>query len=351
MKRGTIIAIVSGAMGLFLLSTAYFADAQGVSYGGTFNGSNVISSDVGIMKPKPKVEINRESIPVLQLVTELVEILPGEIRRLSYDSGDHNGESPMDQAVPGLRAGSVTMGAVAVKGGIMVSYRLKLVRLDRDGLTLDITITDNTNKVLATRALSLRNYEEGMIEFASTEGGDKRLAVRFLPIIKAIPPVQDIPTALLRSMTIGGMLIRNGNELLSRGSVFSFSADDMTGKMLPFISFNSQSTGFLVMSCRPFPGAVVTGYFEDKKLVFEWNGDSYEYLSMDKPFMPEGRWAAYFWQAPNAPQAPPQGMGVGAFVATPDEVAARIGKMMEMRKGTQGFELKPGSDGVTIQGN
>jgi hypothetical protein len=319
MKRRTIIMVISMIVGLFPLSVPHFADTQGTSYGETISGA-----------VKVKVEINREPIPILQITTELVEILPGETRILNSHSREY-------QAYPGgpaLRVGSTGVGSMGMKAGATILYKFKVARLDRDGLALDITITDSSNKVLAAHTLSLRNYEEGMIEFASAENGDKRLAVRFLPTIKSIPPVQDFP-ALLRSFTLSGLLIRNGEELISRWASISDTLDDLIGKKLPFFSFDSPRTGFLVMSYRPFPGAVVAGYFDDKKLIFEWNGDVYEWLSMDKPFMPEGRWAAYFWQAPSSPPAPGTAFAIGGFEADPDEFTAKVNQMIEMRKGAR----------------
>jgi hypothetical protein len=343
MKRRAFIAVISLVMGLFLLSLPHFAAAQGISYGGTTSGAVIVNGDGVTMKTKVKVEINREPIPILQLATELVEILPGETRILTSNSGEYKAMYPGGAA---LRAGSTGVGSMGMKAGVPISYKFKVARLDRNGLALDITITDNSNKVLAARMLSLRNYEEGMIEFASTENGDKRLAVRFLPTIKAIPPVQDFP-ALLRSFTLSGLLIRNGDELLSRGTFISSTLDDLMGEKMPFFTFESQRTGFLVMSYRPFPGAVVAGYFDDKKLIFEWNGDVYEWLSMDKPFMPEGRWAAYFWQAPPALLAPETEMGFGGFEADSDELAATISRMIEMRKGAK--TIKTGPAGIIYQ--
>jgi hypothetical protein len=344
----SITAVISIVVSLILLSPSRFACGQSISSSVTFTSN--VKDDSVTMKPKVVVEINREPIPILQLATELVEILPGETRPLT--STANIGSFPWLSA---LRAGATLGGALAVKAGVSISYRLKVARLDRDGLTLDITITDNSNRVLATRVLSLRNYEEGMIEFASAENGDKRLAFRLLPTIKIIPPVQEFP-ALLRSFTLSGLLIRNGDELVSRGAVFSSTLDDLTGKKQPFFTFNSQRSGFLVMSYRPFPGAVVAGYFEDKKIVFEWNGDTYEYFSLDKPFLPEGKWAAYFWQASPAPPAPATGMGIGAFEADPAELAAKVSQMVEMinsvrpDKGAGGMSITIGPEGVTLRG-
>jgi hypothetical protein len=324
MKRKTIITIISAVMGLFLHSTPQFADTQGVSYGGTFSGSNIVDSNGNMAKPKVNVEINREPIPTVQLAIELVEILPGETRALTSDL------SRMLQIETMLRTGSTITGSMAMKADGSILYNVKVVRLDRDGLTLDITITDNSNKVLATRTLLLRNYEEGIIEFASAENGDKRLALRFLPTIKTIPPVQDFP-ALLRSFALSGLLIRNGDELLSRGIFVSSTLDNLTGEIMSFITFNSQRTGFLVMSYRPFSGAKVAGYFEDKKLIFEWNGDTYECLSMDKPFLPDGKWAAYFWQAaPGSPALDPR-ITVGIITADPKELPKIVDRMMNTK--------------------
>jgi hypothetical protein len=288
---------------------------------------------VGISGPgvqwKPKLEINREPIPTLRLATELVEILPGETRRLAFDSGEDTGGSLTAFPSPyALVAGGTASGSLGMKAGVPIHYSLKVVQLDKDGLVLDIKISDESKTVLATRTLALKNYDEALIEFASTANGERRLALRFLPTIIPIPPVQDYP-ALVPSLTLSGLLIRNGYELISRGGSTRGTVDDLSGTKLQFFTFHSQRTGFLVMSYRPFPGARVAGYFEDKKLIFEWNGDSYEYFSLDKPFMPEGRWAAWFWEAGPSSGS---GMGIGGFEADPNtgELADRANQMMQM---------------------
>jgi hypothetical protein len=116
---------------------------------------------------------------------------------------------------------------------------------------------------------------------------------------------------------------------------------DLMGGEKPFFTFESQRTGFLVMSYRPFSGAVAAGYFEDKKLIFEWNGDTYKWLSMDKPFLPEGRWAAYFWQAALAFPASDKEIGVGGFEADPDELQVKVNQMIEMRKSASTIKTGP----------
>jgi len=328
MKRRASIAVISFNVSFLLLSFPNFANAQGIGGGG------VIGASAPDVPWKPKVEINWEPIPTLQLATELVEILPGETRRVAFDSGEREGNALAAYPSPlALRAGSTVSGSMGMKAGVPIGYALKVAKLDRNGLVLDITITDGAKNVLATRTLDLRNYEEGVIEFASTANGDRKLAVRFLPTIKAIPPVQDYPV-LVQSLTLSGLLIRNGSELISRGVSVSSTADDLMGRKLPFFTFDSQRTGFLVMSYRPFPGATVAGYFEDKKLVFEWKGDIYEYFSLDKPFMPEGKWAAYFWQADPGSSASQTGIGIGGFEADPNsgELADKVSQMIEMIK-------------------
>lgn len=108
----------------------------------------------------------------------------------------------------------------------------------------------------------------------------------------------------------------------------SANIDDINGSRQQFCTLRTR-TGFLVLSYRPFPGASLLGYFEGKRLVFEWNGDVYEWLSMDQPFLPEGRWAAYVWQADAAPS---EQFSVGATAADPNDLANSISKNLERIK-------------------
>lgn len=82
-------------------------------------------------------------------------------------------------------------------------------------------------------------------------------------------------------------------------------------------------TGLLLLSYRPFPGAVVAGYIQGKKLIFEWGGDVYEWTSIDQPFLPDGRWAVYVWQADPTP-APTN--SVGAFSSDPGNLSGYVAR-------------------------
>jgi hypothetical protein len=231
--------------------------------------------------PKSKLEINREPILTLQWKSELVEILPGGIRYLGQSSG-----------YSGMRVGAEGRGALSIEGTGRVQISTKLLQLDKNGLTLDVTITESkSGKILTSRTLSLNNYQEAIIELATSESGNSRIAIRLLPTIVVKEAVLDYPVLVREFGTEEGLLILNNKEVLARPSGKS-GIDDLQGNTIQFFSIQSSRTGNILISYRPFPGASVFGYFEDRKLVFEWNGDIYEWISL-KPILPEGRWAAY----------------------------------------------------------
>jgi hypothetical protein len=342
MKRKNVIAVISIFVYLVVFSLPQFSKAQdSTGYLSTITRKNPAELSI-----KPKIEINGEPIPIVQISAELVEIRPGETRQLFSNSNERFYNTP------GHRAGVTLTWYLGKKAGGPLTLGLTIAQLDRKGVTLDIDIRNDSNNVLVTRKLSLRNYEEGMIEFASADNGDKRLAVRFMPTITAIPPVLEFPVSL-RSLTLSGLMIRNGDELVLRTAIVSSSNDDPRDDKRSFFPFSSDRLGFLVMSYRPFPGAVVAGYFEDRKLVFEWNGDTYEWLSLDKSFMPEGKWAAYFWQAAPAGPTFTKGMSIGVFESDPNKIKETIGSMIEMNeamsqhdKQQRAMEIKFNSDGT-----
>jgi hypothetical protein len=306
------------------------AQVAGGQGGGVIGGQSIgIIGARGPANPTaPRVELNRDPIPVVDLAPELVEIFPGGTRRLA------GGPSPIGPSTGtsyrGIRAGGTGSGALGMNLGLSIQYSLKVVELNKEGVILDVTVSDSSKAVLASKRLALNNYEEAIIELAAA-GGDKRLALRFLPTISAIPAVQEYP-ALVQRLTLSGLLILNGKEVLSKNGIVSGEAEDLNGPRQQFFTFSSQRMGFVVMSYRPFPGATMAGYFEDKKLVFEWNGDLYEWFSLDKPFMPEGKWAAYFWQAD--PSAGGGGFAVGVFEANPnsEDLASRVSRWIEVSK-------------------
>ena len=88
-------------------------------------------------------------------------------------------------------------------------------------------------------------------------------------------------------------------------------------------------SGLIVFSYRPFPGAAIKGYFQNRHLIFEWDGDVYEWASMDNTFLPEGKWAAYVWQATTTPF---EKWGFSLFACTPGDLQARLDQITSRQK-------------------
>jgi len=107
------------------------------------------------------------------------------------------------------------------------------------------------------------------------------------------------------------------------------SIEDINGRRLQFASFQSPETGLLLFSYRPFPGAAVAGYIQGKRLIFEWDGNTYEWISNDQPFLPDGKWAVYVWQADSTP-APT--VSVGALSSDPDNLAEYVARYRDRIK-------------------
>ncbi len=278
---------------------------------------------------KPKLEINREPIPTIDLRIDLVEILPGGTNTLGTIIG-----RPGGGGFGAMRVGSTGSGYSTIAGSGRIGWRLKVLQIDKDGAAIELTMTDEAGATLLSQRVPLRNYEEVVIEVASAVSADKRLGIRITPNLTSIPAVQDYP-ALVQELAMSGLLILNGKEVVSRGSVVG-SVDDLNGSKQQFFTIGSRS-GLLVMSYRPFPGATLAGYFQDKKLLLEWNGDNYEWISLDKPFMPEGKWSAYIWQADATPST---SVGVGGFTADPSDLPNQITRILEAKKRMEALRKK-----------
>jgi hypothetical protein len=278
---------------------------------------------------KPKLEINREPIPTIDLKIELVEILPAGVNTLGTILGRSGGGG-----FGAMRVGSSGSGLSTVSGSGRIGWRLKVLQIDKDGAAIELTMTNEAGAALVSQQIPLRNYEEVVVEVASAVAADKRLGIRIIPSLTSIPAVQDYP-ALVQTLTLSGLLILNGNEVVSRGGI-SGSVDDLSGNKQQFFTLGSRS-GLLVMSYRPFPGASLAGYFQDKKLLLEWNGDYYEWISLDKPFLPEGKWSAYVWQADTTPST---SMSVGGFTADPIDLPNQIARILESKKRMEALRKK-----------
>jgi TonB family protein len=231
---------------------------------------------------KAGVEINKEPVLNVQLRAELVEISAAGTRSLGRSFGTT------------LSAGQEGGGNLTIEGVASIRIQARLAQLQRDSLVLELTIAEReTGIVLASRSLALANRQEAIVELATAVTGGSRIAVRFIPSIIVTEAVEDYPELLSEFGIENSMLIRNGKEVLIRISGHA-SVADLSGDALQFFEIESPRTGNLYISYRPFPGASLCGYIEGRRMLFEWEGDTYEWLSLDNPILPrEGRWAVY----------------------------------------------------------
>ncbi|MGA2261774.1 MAG: hypothetical protein ABSH28_10085 [Acidobacteriota bacterium] len=277
--------------------------------------------------------LNREPIPYLDLKIEVIEILPGSTNVLS--SWPPPGKTDLPERFPGgMRVGSNSLIGLRLDSGGYVNIGTDLLQLDKDGIVLAVNVKGDGGIVLASQKLSLRNYEEAIVELATATSGNKKLAVRFLPTVKEIEPLQDYPSLVSRFGTMKGLLIRNSKEIISRGGT-SGTVEDLNGTKQQFNTLENSRSGLLVISYRPFPGAVVAGYSIDKELKFEWNGNFYEWISLDKPFLPKGRWAVYVWQAGPSTR---ETVSFGGFEADPKEIPDFLSRMANAKQGIGGVK-------------
>lgn len=293
-KNFSLIAFA--VLAILMLGLADLAVAQGVSgvIGARANDPNA--------PYRPEVLINREPIPTLDYKMELVEILPGGINVL-WPSGDLRYPAGISPGLrSGWRVGSNSLEGVGMNVGMNLRVGTALLQLDPNGIVLDLTVFDGvTNKVLTSQKLSLQNYQEAFVEFATAAAGNRRLALRLLPSIKSIPPLPDYPSVVPYLGFKDGLLILNTKELLWRGG-FGSGTNDQSGSEIPFF-YIAGHAGLLLISYRPFPGATLHGYFQDWKLIFKWNEDVYELITPAASILPErGKWAAYVWQADPTPR-------------------------------------------------
>jgi len=308
------------------LSSPCAGNAQVVSIGAK-------PEPAGNSPAKSFLMLNREPILSLDLKKEVVEILPGGLNVLAAarepDAGSRN---PAQRFIGGMRVGGNSLDGLRIDGNSYVYIGTRLVQLDKEGIVLEVNVTGEARTVLASRKLQLQNYEEALVELATSAEGNKRLAVRFLPSIRVIEPLREYPVLVERFGTGRGLLIRNSREVIMRGGS-SGTIDDLNGTKQQFNVLESRNSGLLVISYRPFPGAVIAGYTVDKEMNFEWNGDLYEWISLDRPFLPEGRWAIYVWQA--APSTY-DGVSFGGFECDPGEIQKMLDRRKEMTGGIGG---------------
>ncbi len=272
--------------------------------------------------------LNREPVLYLDLKKELVEITPGGINVLQAASERPTRTSGRTMRYLGMRVGGNSLSSLRLEENGYVTITTRLLQLNADGIVLEVVVKDQSGNTIASRNLALKNYEEGIIELAATPTSNKRLAVRLLPRIKAIEPLQDYPALVPRFGTMNGLVIRNDKDVISRGGTEG-TVDDLNGPNLQFNTLDSPQSGRLVFSYRPFPGAVLAGEVQGRELNFEWNGDLYEWISLDEPFLPEGRWAIYVWQTGPATT---QGVGFGGFEADPNDLVNFLDRMKSMKR-------------------
>jgi hypothetical protein len=320
MKKNVNLILALTVCGIFLLASLGFLHGQ---QSGGIGGVRI----AGAGDPtKPILNYNLEPILTVDLTQEIIEILPGGTNVLNSSMHPE-----------GWRVGANSLFGVALgdkRDGISVTVAAKLLQLDQNGIVLDLRISDGRTKaVLSSQQLPLQNYQEAIIEFATSTTGNRRLAIRILPTIKVKEPLRDYPgmVGFFGTHSPGGFLILNGKEVLSRtGGGVTIDNPETDGQH--FCAILSRS-GLLVVSYRPFPGAAIKGYFQNRHLIFEWNGDVYEWASMDNMFLPEGQWAAYLWQALATPFDKP---GMSLFACLPNQLQTRLDQMLKARKEREG---------------
>ena len=279
--------------------------------------------------------LNQEPFLYLEMKTQVVEILAGGVNVLATSNQPDLGPSAHSvESVRAQAAGSNGLVGLRVDQD-MIIIKTNLLQLNEDGIVLDVAVLNSAGTTLATQKLTMRNYEEAMVELAAASNG-RRLAVRFLPTIKELAALQEYPSLLPQFGSYRGLLIRNSKEVVSRGGVVG-KVDDLNGTKQQFITLENIRSGQLILSYRPFPGAVVAGYSVDRELRFEWNGDLYEWISLDKPFLPEGRWAIFAWQANPSSR---EGVAFGGFESNPNDLPNFLRQMADQKKFGLGGAIK-----------
>jgi hypothetical protein len=318
--------ILSVALALFV---SWSASAQTGVIGAKSDSAAGTSANVRLL-------LNQDPFPYLEMKTQIVEILAGGINVLATSNLPELSPSGPVESVRAKTAGSNGLLGLWVDNE-MITIRTNLLQLNMDGIVLELTVTNSAKTVLASRKLAMRNYEEAMVELATAANG-RRLAVRFLPVIKELPALRDFPSLLPQFGSARHLVIRNSKEVVSRGGTVG-KIDDLTGARQQFITLESVRSGLLILSYRPFPGAVVAGYSTDRELRFGWNGDNFEWISLDKPFLPEGRWAIYAWQAGPSSRAT-EGVSFGCFEADPNDLPNFLSQRANQKWGIGGAVKK-----------
>jgi len=271
---------------------------------------------------KPVVKFDLEPVLTVNLKEEVIEILPGGTNVLY--TAPHRSE----WRVGANEAWGIALGDKSE--GISVYYSSELLQLDDKGIVLKLQINDGKTKaVLSSQNLSLQNYQEAILEFATSSTGNRRLAVRLLPAVQVKEALRGYPglVEFFGIQSPGGYLILNGREVVSRGGG-GITMDKLDGSEQQFLAIRGR-TGLLVVSYRPFPGAAIKGYFENRKMMIDYNGDVYEWASLSNLFLPEGKWAAYVWQADSTPSEKPN---LIIFASSVNELPGRIEKILNSVK-------------------
>lgn len=319
-------------LGFFLIAAAVnlaaipgITNAQGGGIGGAWVGGNGDTT-------KPMVKFDLEPVMVMNLQQEIIEILPGGVNVLTTEKSSLANSFPTLAQEFEWRVGANSLWGVSLgqDKDISVVITAKLLQLDEKGILLDLAIRDGQTKaVLSSQRLPLQNYQEAIVEFAASSTGNKRLALRLLPTVKIKEPLQGysgtIPSFGMHGP--GAYLILNAKEVLASGSG-SVGLDSWDEGKQYFGTIYSR-LGMLVFSPKPFPGAAIKGYFQGGRMIFEWNGDVYEWLSPGGPILPEGQWAVYVWQADSTAYDKP---GTSLLVCRPEELHTRLEQQIERIK-------------------
>lgn len=230
-----------------------------------------------------QLEINRE--PVLEALVHL--------QLLQFEE-DGTASPTRTESAQTLRPGSTGVSHFSFAGGARIRVETELLELSASRLTLSVEVVDSrSEEVLTSRQVALEDRQELFVEIAEAASGKGKMVLRLLPLIQAKPAVKDYPGLVKEFGVLGSILILNRKELLVNGSGVISQNEQLSEEIIQTLMITNPRFGRFYLSYRPFPDARVAGYVDGNRLLFEWDGNQFEWTSTESPILPQGRWTLY----------------------------------------------------------
>jgi hypothetical protein len=137
--------------------------------------------------------------------------------------------------------------------------------------------------------LQTSKRQEILVAVADSTVDNTTLAVRLVPSLQRVEPTSDYSGSVEEFGMNDGLYIVDSTDLRARASSGFVGVWGANDAVLALV-IDDPKYGRFTLSYRPFPDAVRAGYIDGHRIAWNWEGNLFELISIENPFLPKGKW-------------------------------------------------------------